>query len=110
MKLRALGGQVPALRSLREDAEVLASPVVKAMLEKIDDTVNFGFPPPAFEGALKQITELLFVAQTSTIDEALLEAQYAADEILGRPENVYWGFQERSSANADAMTDPDILG
>ena len=110
MKFRALGGQVPALRSLREDPEVLASPVVNAMLAKIDDTVNFGFPPPDFEGALKQITELLFVAQTSTIDEALLEAQYAADGVLGRPENVYWGFQERSSVGADDMTDPDILG
>lgn len=110
MKFRSLGGQVPALRSLREDPDVLASPVVSSMIANIDNTVNFGFTPPDFESALKQITELLFVAQISTIDEALAEAQAQADEVLGRPENVYWGFQERAAANAGAMTDPEVLG
>ena len=109
MKFRALGGQVPALRSLREDPEILASPVVSAMMANIDNTASFGFAPPDFEGALAQITELLFVAQTATIDEALAEAQAVADEVLSRPENVYWGFQERASANADAMTNPEIM-
>ena len=110
MKFRAVGGQVPALRSLRDDPDVLASPVVSSMLANIDNAVNYGFAPPDFEDALKNITELLFVARASTIDEALLEAQTAADDVLSRPPNVYWGFQERTSANADAMSNPDILG
>lgn len=109
MKFRALGGQVPALRSLREDPDILASPVVNAMLTNIDKTVNFGFTPPDFESALAQVTELLFVAQTATVDEALAEAQTQADDILGRAETVYWGFQERAYANSGEMTNPEIM-
>lgn len=109
MKFRALGGQVPALLSLREDPDILASPVVNAMLTNIDKTVNFGFTPPDFESALAQVTELLFVAQTATVDEALAEAQTQADDILGRAETVYWGFQERAYANSGEMTNPEIM-
>ena len=109
MKFRALGGSVPALRSLREDPDIQASPVLNAMLPNIDRTLSLGFPPPEFEQGLAQITELLFVARTSTIDEALAEAQLAVDEALARPENVYWGSQERAYANAGQMHNPEIL-
>lgn len=110
MKFRALGGSVPALRSLRQDPDILASPVVSAMLANIDLSPRYGFPPSDFETALAQITELLFVARTSTVDEALAEAQAMADDVLKRPKTVYWGFQERTFPNADDMTNPEILG
>ncbi|MBK8023037.1 MAG: extracellular solute-binding protein [Chloroflexi bacterium] len=110
MKFRALGGSVPALRSLREDPDIVASPVVSAMMGNIDRSVRFGFPPSDFESALAQVTELLFVARTSTVDEALAEAQAMADDVLGRPETVYWGFQERAYSNAGEMHNPEILG
>ncbi|MCB9458468.1 MAG: extracellular solute-binding protein [Anaerolineaceae bacterium] len=109
MRFRALGGQVPTLRSLREDPDILASPVVSSMLANIDKTVFFGFTPPDFESALAQITDLMFVAQTSTVDEALAEAQLQADEILARAENVYWGFQERTATGANEMVNPEIV-
>ncbi len=109
MKFRALGGSVPALRSLREDPDILASPVVSAMLANIDMSPRYGFPPSDFEAALAQITELLFVARTSTVDEALTEAQAVADDVLSRPETVYWGFQERAYPNASSMSNPEIL-
>ncbi|MBL8133156.1 MAG: hypothetical protein JNL42_14945, partial [Anaerolineae bacterium] len=83
---------------------------VSAMMANIDMSPRYGFPPSDFESALAQITELLFVARTSTVDEALAEAQALADDVLSRPETVYWGFQERAYANAGEMTNPEILG
>ena len=111
MKFRALGGQVPALRSLRDDPDILAAPVVSAMLPNIDKTLSLGFTPSDFPSGLAQITEQLFVARTTdNIDEALAEAQQAVDAALSQPENVYWGFQERAYANASEMHDPEIMG
>jgi ABC-type glycerol-3-phosphate transport system substrate-binding protein len=110
MKYRALGGAVPALRSLRKDPDVLASPVISAMLANVDRSVRYGFPPPDFEAALAQISELLFVSRTATVDEALKEAQAKADEVLSKPKTVYWGAQERGYAEASKLKNPDFLG
>jgi ABC-type glycerol-3-phosphate transport system substrate-binding protein len=106
MKARALGGAVPALRSLKSDPDILANPVVAAMLANMDRAVYYGVPPSGWEEGLAQITELMFVAQTASVDEALDEAQSMVDDVLDRAENVYWGFQERAYAHADEMHEP----
>ncbi len=107
MKTRALGGSVPALRSLQSDPDVLANPVVNAMLANMNRAVYYGVPPSGWEEGLAQISELMFVAQTATVDEALAEAQAAVDEVLQRADAVYWGYQERAFANADQMHEPE---
>jgi multiple sugar transport system substrate-binding protein len=110
MKYRALGGEVPTLRSIKDDPEILASPVVKAMQSVMDRAVFCGIEPSGWEQGLAQLTELLFVARTGTIDEALSEVQQQVDDVLKKYDKVYWGAQERAYAHADEMHDPEILG
>ncbi len=110
MTYRSTLGVAPVLKSIQDDPEVLATPIVATMLDILDRTVYLGAPPPVWEDDIKLITDLIFINRTHEIDEALAEAQAAIDKTLAEPNTVTWGVSERAYAHAGELRDPEFLG
>ena len=105
----AMGGYAPVLKSIQSDPAVIGHPMVKAQLDQIERCIYYGTPPPAWENTLNVFTDPVLTAFTGDMDQALAEAQQAADEALSEPDTVYWGFQERLYAHAGEMHEPALM-
>ncbi len=108
MRKRAKIGVMPVLKSLQSDPELLATPVVKASLEQFDRTLWYGFTPSDWENSLNVFTDPVLTAHSAGIEETLPACQKAGDDTLAKPQNVYWGYQERQYPHADEMKEPKV--
>ena len=109
MRELAKGGVAPVVKSLKDDPEALAIPVVAASLEQIDRTIWPGTPPNEWVNALDVLMDPVFIARSGTVEEALPDCQAAMNEALSKSETVYWGYQERLYTHADEMFEPELV-
>ncbi len=109
----ALTGVAPVLKSIKDDADLQAVPVVSASIAQTERTMLLG-SPPAYEDALNQeIIDAVLISGATSIEDGLKNAQArvqeAIDDSIAAGDLVLWGFQERAYPHADDMHQPELL-